>query len=98
VDVCVCGSSPQALAIGARAVGIGKAALLGMSAYGQEGVEKTLEILQEEFESTMQFMGCPSLKDISRSHIRGYDRLLTEPVWNYSSRDHLVPIRMPEGK
>jgi len=88
----------KALAIGARAVGIGKAALLGMSAYGQEGVEKTLEILQEEFESTMQFMGCPSLKDISRSHIRGYDRLLTEPVWNYSSRDHLVPIRMPEGK
>jgi L-lactate dehydrogenase (cytochrome) len=52
----------KALAIGARAVGIGKAALLGMSAYGQEGVEKTLDILRDEFESTMQFMGCPSLK------------------------------------
>lgn len=56
----------QAVAIGAKAVGIGKAALIGMSAYGQEGVEKTLEILQDEFESTMQFMGTPSLKVVQK--------------------------------
>ena len=68
IHPCVCPLPilQQALAIGARAVGIGKAALLGMAAYGQEGVEKTLEILQDEFESTMQFMGTPSIK-VSRS-------------------------------
>jgi len=88
----------KALAIGARAVGIGKAALLGMSAYGQEGVEKTLDILRDEFESTMQFMGCPSLKDISRSHIRGFERLQNEPAWNYTSRDHLLPLKMPDER
>jgi len=84
----------KALAIGAKAVGIGKAALLGMSAYGQEGVEKTLEILEDEFASTMQFMGTPSLQDINLAHIRGHDKLSEVPAWNYTSREHLVHLDM----
>jgi isopentenyl diphosphate isomerase/L-lactate dehydrogenase-like FMN-dependent dehydrogenase len=44
----------KALAIGAKAVGIGRAALFGLAAYGQEGAEKALEILQDELFTTMQ--------------------------------------------
>ena len=51
----------KALAIGASAVGIGRAALFGMAGYGQEGVEKTLEILQDELYTTMQVLPLPWL-------------------------------------
>jgi hypothetical protein len=36
----------QALALGAKAVGIGRPVLYGMAGYGQEGVERVLELLK----------------------------------------------------
>ena len=51
----------KALAVGATAVGIGRAALYGLAAYGQAGVEHTLQILQNELYTTMQFMGTPTV-------------------------------------
>ena len=39
----------KALAFGARAVGIGRPYIWGLSAFGQPGVEKVIEILHAEF-------------------------------------------------
>ena len=51
----------KALALGARAVLIGRPALWGLAAGGQAGVEKVLEMLRREFDIAMALSGaaCP---------------------------------------
>jgi L-lactate dehydrogenase (cytochrome) len=82
----------KALAIGAKGVGIGRAALFGMAAYGQAGVEKTLEILADELYTTMQMMGTPTLEDIKPEMVHGIEHV---PAWSWSiSRDHLPSLNI----
>jgi 4-hydroxymandelate oxidase len=57
----------KALALGARAVGIGRPYIWGLSAFGQPGVEKVIDILRGEFELTMKQCGARSLSEISRN-------------------------------
>ncbi len=59
----------KALAIGARAVGLGRAYIYGLSAFGQEGVERVLDILRAELELTMRQCGTPTLAQITRTSI-----------------------------
>ncbi len=59
----------KALAFGARAVGIGRPYIWGLSAFGQPGVEKVIEILRGEFELTMKQCGARSLGEITRSTV-----------------------------
>src|SRR5580700_7616151 len=59
----------KALAFGAKAVGIGRPYIWGLSAFGQAGVEKVIEILRGEFELTMKQCGARSLAEISRSSV-----------------------------
>ena len=54
----------KAIALGATAVGIGKPATFAMSAYGQPGIEKMIEGLNEEFRNAMQLMGCTTVEQI----------------------------------
>lgn len=54
----------KALALGAKAVGIGRPALYAMSAFGTDGVIKMLQILKSELEMTMRLMGTPTLAHI----------------------------------
>jgi len=54
----------KALALGAKAVGIGRPTLYGLASYGQEGVEKVISLLREEFITTMKMMGCVTISDI----------------------------------
>jgi hypothetical protein len=54
----------KALALGAKAVGIGRPALYAMSAYGTAGVARMLQILKGELEMCMRLMGTPTLADI----------------------------------
>jgi 4-hydroxymandelate oxidase len=56
----------KALAFGARAVGIGRPYIWGLSAFGQPGVEKVIDILRGEFELTMKQCGARSLAEITR--------------------------------
>jgi len=60
----------KALAMGARAVGIGRPYLWGLGAFGQAGVERVLAILQGELRSVMLQMGAPSLKDLTPALVR----------------------------
>jgi isopentenyl diphosphate isomerase/L-lactate dehydrogenase-like FMN-dependent dehydrogenase len=59
----------KALALGANGVGIGRPYIWGLSAFGQEGVERVLEILRAELRLTLQQMGTPTIKDISAARV-----------------------------
>jgi 4-hydroxymandelate oxidase len=54
----------KALALGATAVGIGRPYLWGLAAFGQEGVERVLEILRLELELAMMSTGAKTLDNI----------------------------------
>ncbi len=55
----------KALALGARAVGIGRPYAWGLGAFGQSGVERVLEILALEFRLAMVGCGARSVREIS---------------------------------
>ena len=59
----------KALALGARAVGIGRPYIWGLSAFGQQGVERVLDILRAELQLTMRQCGTRAIKDITRAAI-----------------------------
>ncbi len=61
----------KALAIGADAICIGRPYLWGLSAFGQDGVESVLDILNRELEIMMQQAGTPNLGVISRNSLVG---------------------------
>ena len=59
----------KALALGAQAICIGRPYIWGLSAFGQPGVERVLEILKAEFELVMRQSGATSTADIVRTHV-----------------------------
>jgi isopentenyl diphosphate isomerase/L-lactate dehydrogenase-like FMN-dependent dehydrogenase len=59
----------KALAIGARAVGIGRPYIYGLTAFGSAGVERVLEILRAELTLTMRQCGTPSIAKITRASV-----------------------------
>ncbi|PRQ51621.1 putative (S)-2-hydroxy-acid oxidase [Rosa chinensis] len=60
----------KALALGAQAVLVGRPVIYGLAANGEDGVRKVMKMLKDELELTMALSGCPSVKDITRSHVR----------------------------
>lgn len=56
----------KAIALGARAVLLGRPVLWGLAAEGECGVRKVLEMLREEFDLAMALSGCSNLQEISR--------------------------------
>ncbi|KXJ96700.1 hypothetical protein Micbo1qcDRAFT_187041 [Microdochium bolleyi] len=59
----------KALALGARAVGVGRAALYGLACGGEDGVARVLDILEEETITAMKFLGATSLSDLKPHHV-----------------------------
>ena len=59
----------KALALGAKAVGIGRPFLWGLGAFGQAGVERVLEILQGELKLVMGNCGTQTVAAIDRSYV-----------------------------
>jgi isopentenyl diphosphate isomerase/L-lactate dehydrogenase-like FMN-dependent dehydrogenase len=59
----------KALAIGAKAVGIGRPYVWGLGAFGQPGVERVLDLLRAELDLIMKQAGTPSLAKIDRSFL-----------------------------
>jgi isopentenyl diphosphate isomerase/L-lactate dehydrogenase-like FMN-dependent dehydrogenase len=54
----------KALALGARAVAIGRATLYGAAAAGEAGAERALGILTDELRRAMQLCGTPTVNHI----------------------------------
>ena len=59
----------KALALGAKAVLVGRAALYGLAVDGAAGVERVLTLLREEVELALALCGCASPADVVRSHL-----------------------------
>jgi isopentenyl diphosphate isomerase/L-lactate dehydrogenase-like FMN-dependent dehydrogenase len=59
----------KALALGATAVGIGRPYIWGLASFGQEGVEKVLEIVREELSIAMRQAGTRSIAEINRTFL-----------------------------
>jgi isopentenyl diphosphate isomerase/L-lactate dehydrogenase-like FMN-dependent dehydrogenase len=59
----------KALALGATAVGIGRPYIWGLASFGQEGVEKVLDILRAELLTAMRQAGTRSIGEIQSSHV-----------------------------
>ena len=55
----------KALALGARAVLIGRAYLWGLAANGQTGVENVLDILRGGIDSALLGLGCSSIDELT---------------------------------
>jgi len=60
----------KALAMGAQAVGVGRPYLWGLGAFGQEGVERVLDLLRIETRAAMQQCGVRSVKELKPSFVR----------------------------
>ena len=57
----------KALALGARAVLVGRPVFCGLATAGEQGVHHLLSLLREELELAMALAGRPTLKDIDAS-------------------------------
>ena len=60
----------KALALGARAVLVGRPILWGLAVDGQAGVERVLKLLHGELEMAMALSGKPTLASIDRSLVK----------------------------
>ena len=59
----------KALALGAKAVLIGRAVLYGLAAGGQEGAQHALDILRNEVDRVLALIGCRSCAELSPDYL-----------------------------
>jgi isopentenyl diphosphate isomerase/L-lactate dehydrogenase-like FMN-dependent dehydrogenase len=59
----------MALALGARAVLVGRPAMYGLAFGGAKGVQQVLEIFREETENALALLGCRSPAEVTRAHV-----------------------------
>ena len=59
----------KALALGAKAIGIGRPYLWGLGAFGQPGVDRVIEILNGELKLVMGNCGTRTVADINRAYV-----------------------------
>lgn len=60
----------KALALGAKAVMIGRPYVWGLALNGEAGIKRVLSILREELEIAMALAGCPTIDDIDSSIVQ----------------------------
>jgi len=73
----------KAVALGARAVMIGRAYLWGLAANGQPGVENVLDVVRSGIDSALLGMGVSSIHELTPEHLviaDGFTRTLGRPV------------------
>lgn len=63
----------RALALGAKAIFIGRPIVWGLSVGGEDGVRRVLEILKDEFRATMCLAGTATLQEITKEMIAKID-------------------------
>ncbi|KAH7327929.1 FMN-dependent dehydrogenase-domain-containing protein [Stachybotrys elegans] len=94
----------KALCLGATGVGIGRPFLYAMSAYGQPGVERAMQLLKDEMEMNMRLIGCTSIDQL---HAGLVDTRSLFQHTNSTPADHLsttvydplaVPVQRPKSK
>ena len=89
----------KALALGARAVGLGKPVVYAMSAYGQEGIEAMLTGLRVEFQNCMRLCGCTSIADITPAmvDITNLEHHIASTPYDHNNLDTYRPLKTIVG-
>jgi len=59
----------KALALGAKAVMIGRPYMYGLAIGGSDGVSRVIEILRTELEMTMALAGCSTLAEVKKDRL-----------------------------
>ena len=59
----------KAVALGAKAVFIGRPVLWGLTVDGMQGVRNVLDILKKEFRLAMMLCGCSTVEDIRKNNL-----------------------------
>jgi isopentenyl diphosphate isomerase/L-lactate dehydrogenase-like FMN-dependent dehydrogenase len=59
----------KAIALGAKAVAVGRPIIWGLAVDGQQGAKRVLDLLRKDFELTMKLCGCTSIADITQAMI-----------------------------
>lgn len=59
----------KALALGAKAVLVGRGPLYGVSVAGQQGAARALEIYRDEIDRLLALIGCPAVEQLDRSYL-----------------------------
>ncbi|KAH6923231.1 hypothetical protein HPB50_025444 [Hyalomma asiaticum] len=77
----------KALALGARAVFVGRPVLWGLAYGGKDGVQRILQILRDEVEHTMRLLGCPDIKDL-RDGFVFHENQWPRPLWTTPGHRH----------
>ncbi len=75
----------KALALGARAVLIGRAYIYPFAAAGGEGVRRVLEVLSSAMVATLRSLGCPTIGELDRSYITYPEQRWKEQAYGSSS-------------
>lgn len=92
----------KALCLGAKGVGIGRPFLYAMSAYGQEGVERAMQLLKDELEMNMRLIGASKLSDLNpdmvdaRALLGGHHSVVPSDTLGLNVYDPLVSPRFAE--
>ena len=56
----------KAIALGAKAVGVGRPLIWGLAVDGEQGAKRILDILRKDFELAMRLCGCTSVEEIKK--------------------------------
>lgn len=56
----------KAIALGAKAVGVGRPIIWGLAVNGEEGASHVLQILRKDFELSMRLCGCKAVHEINK--------------------------------
>ncbi|KAI2788413.1 hypothetical protein POX_e06429 [Penicillium oxalicum] len=70
----------KALCLGAKAVGLGRAALWGLAAGGPDGVRRTLQILADETKTCMRLLGVETVDALGPQHIN--TRIVEQQIYD----------------
>jgi len=71
----------KAIALGARAVLIGRAYVYGLASAGERGVNQAVDILNAGIRRTLKLLGCGAISKLDGSFVE-------EPAWSSSTRRH----------
>jgi isopentenyl diphosphate isomerase/L-lactate dehydrogenase-like FMN-dependent dehydrogenase len=79
------GDIAKAVALGAKAVLIGRAYAYGLAAGGETGVTRAIDILRTDLVRTLKLLGCPSVRELDQSYVD------VPPHWRPGSASRIGP-------
>jgi L-lactate dehydrogenase (cytochrome) len=90
----------KAICLGAKGVGIGRPFLYAMSAYGEPGVSRAIQLLKDEFEMNMRLIGARNVDELTPDlvNIRGLHIHSVPTATDVLSHGVYDPLKNPAFK